>query len=138
MLGIDTQCKVRRLTLVKGLGQNNQAEPEVASPSFRFALEEAPHAEIQCLLAEHILVGSKLAAVKRAFASAVHLPKMIFLRLDEADVVQIHVFLGGGGSCVTASSSGLVGALESLGFIEQVGSLGWFQRYGILQQFIEI
>lgn len=48
--------------------------------------------------------------------------------------MEVDVVLGSRGTGISATRSRLVGSLEGLRFVEQVGALGRFQRDGIVQQ----
>jgi hypothetical protein len=75
---------------VERLGKHNQTKSKITSSIF-LTLHELPHSETKCLLAENIIVRSKLATVEWTFASAVHLPEAVVIRLNEANVVQVNL-----------------------------------------------
>ena len=120
--------------LIQRLGECDETETKVATTSLGLALEEAPHAEVEGLLTEYILVCCELATVERTPPPAVQLPQVVVRRLDEAHVVQIDLVIGGWRTGVAATRSALVGALESFRFVEQVSSLSRFQWNGVLNE----
>jgi hypothetical protein len=123
---------------VERLCESDEAEAQIASPGLSLALQEAAHSQIKGLFAEHIFIRREFTAVERAFPPSVELPQLVRLRLDEAYVVQIDVIVGSRGAGVAAARSSLVGRLEGLGLVEEVGALGWFQRDGLAQQLRQV
>lgn len=102
---------------IKRLGEDDQREAQITAASGCLAFQEASDAEIQSLVAEHILIRGELSAVQWAFATTVHLPQVVVLRFYEADVVQIDIGLGGRGDGVPLSAGFLVRGFQRIGLV---------------------
>jgi hypothetical protein len=123
---------------IERFSEDDQREAQVATASSCLTFEEAPYAKVQGLVAEHILFGSKLATVQGAFAATIHLPQMVFRRLDEAHVVQVDVGFGGWRGGVAPGSGFLMSGFQCVGFVEQIGTLFGFEGDGLLQQLSKV
>lgn len=96
------------ITSIQGFRKGDTRETHVATT----ALEELEGAPEQGLLGEDVVVGAELTARDGALTTTVELPEgaAVVVRLDEADVVQVHVVLGVGGDRLALARGFLVRA----------------------------
>jgi hypothetical protein len=73
-----------------------------------FPLEKITNPQIQRLLTKHIFIVSEHAPVKRTFTATIHFPEMVLFRFDEANVVQVDLFVRRWSYSISTSGGRLV------------------------------
>src|ERR1700722_17239520 len=61
-------------TLFKAWPQHHNTEPQLSTPSLFFPLQESLHAQLQTLLAQHILALRQHASLQRPLPPPIQLP----------------------------------------------------------------
>ena len=108
--------------------QRYETESQLSATSLLLSLQERPHAKVQRLLTQDIVLGAKNTSLNRALSPAIQLPESICTwRLDEAHVVQIDSIF-----CVWCARLSLrrrasVRVLKCCRIVQQIGSLEWWK-----------